>query len=118
MLNYKTVSLALGAILLVTATAGASVYLAKQQPAPPETAAVQPVQAPPPHKHHVQHAQNTAPKCDDGNIAGKAVGGVGGGVIGSLVGRGSGKTAATIGGALGGAYLGGETIPLQNATCR
>ncbi len=38
------------------------------------------------------HTQNTIAKCDDGNIAGKAVGGVGGGVIGSLVGKGSGKT--------------------------
>jgi uncharacterized protein YcfJ len=116
MLNYKTVSLVLGAVLLVAATAGASIYLTKQ-PVPPEKVAVQPTQ-PIRHVQHIQHAQNTTPKCDDGNIAGKAVGGVGGGVLGSLVGKGSGKTAATIGGTLGGAYLGGETIPLQNATCR
>jgi uncharacterized protein YcfJ len=113
MQNYKTVSLVLGAILLVITTAGASVYLTKQ-PAPPEKVAVEPTQ----HPQHARHTQATAAKCDDGNIAGKAAGGIGGGVIGSLVGRGSGKTAATIGGALGGAYLGGETIPLQNATCR
>jgi outer membrane lipoprotein SlyB len=108
MQDYKNVSLALGAVLLVVTTAGASVYLARQPPAPQPRKTVA-----------VERVHNTAvAKCNDGNIAGKAVGGVGGGVLGSLAGKGSGKTAATIGGTLGGAYLGGEMIPLQNATCR
>ncbi|MFH1159032.1 MAG: hypothetical protein V1721_09190 [Pseudomonadota bacterium] len=109
MQNYKTVSLVLGAILLVAAIAGASIYFTKQPVAPTErikVVAVQPsIEAPP-------------PGCDDGNIAGKVVGGVGGGVIGSLAGKGGGKTAATIGGTLGGAYLGGEVLPLNNVICK
>ena len=112
MQNYKTLSLVLGAIILVAATAGASVYLSKPQPAPAEKVGVV-------HRTQVaQPAQRTVAKCDDGNVAGKAVGGVGGGVIGSLAGKGNGKTAATIAGTLGGAYVGGEVIPLQNVTCR
>ena len=112
MQNYKTLSLVLGAVILVAATAGASVYLSRQQPAPAEKVVVV-------HKSHVgQPAQKAVPKCNDGNIAGKAVGGVGGGVIGSLAGKGNGKTAATIAGTLGGAYVGGEVLPLQNVTCR
>ena len=109
MQNYKTVSIVLGAILLVGATAGASVYLTKQ-PASVERAA---------STQSTQHsAQRVVERCNDDNIAGKAAGGVGGGVIGSLAGKGNGKTAATIAGTLGGAYLGGEVIPLQNVTCR
>ena len=112
MQNYKTLSLALGAIILVATTAAASVYLSKPQPAPAEKVAVV-------HRPRAeQPAQQVMPKCNDGNVAGKAVGGVGGGVIGSLAGKGNGKTAATIAGTLGGAYLGGEVIPLQNVTCR
>jgi uncharacterized protein YcfJ len=112
MQNYKTLSLVLGAALLVVTTAGASVYLSRQ-PAQ-ETATAKP----PPHAERVVVTQPVQRKCDDGNIAGKAVGGVGGGVLGSMVGKGSGKTAATIGGTLGGAYIGGEAIPLNNITCK
>ena len=113
MQNYKTVSLVLGAILLVTATAGASIYFT-QHPAPAEKARVVSHRTAQP----AQPAHQAVPACDDGNIAGKALGGVGGGVIGSLAGKGTGKTATTIGGTLGGAYLGGEVIPLKNVTCR
>jgi uncharacterized protein YcfJ len=105
MQNYKTVSLVLGAILLVAATAGASIYYTKEQSQPEHVVVV----------NHT--ARNIAVKCNDGNIAGKAVGGVGGGVIGSLAGKGNGKTAATIAGTLGGAYIGGKELPLQNVTC-
>lgn len=105
MQNYKTVSLVLGAIILVAATAGASIYYTKQ-PVQAERVVV------------VKHtSQKAAVRCDDGNIAGKAVGGVGGGVLGSLAGKGNGKTAATIGGTLAGAYIGGKELPLQNVTC-
>ncbi len=105
MQNYKTVSFVLGGILLVAATAGASIYFT-QQPVKTDQVVV------------VRHAtQKAAVRCDDGNIAGKAVGGVGGGVIGSLAGKGNGKTAATIGGTLAGAYIGGKELPLQNVTC-
>jgi len=74
------------------------------QPAPVKAQATAPVQ--------------TASNCDDGNVLGLVLGGAAGGIAGSQIGSGSGKTAATIGGALGGAYLGGEYIPLKNATCR
>jgi uncharacterized protein YcfJ len=112
MANYKTVSLVLGAVLLIAATAGASIYLTKHPSAPERLSR---------HGERVlvtQPVQQAVPKCNDQNIAGKAVGGVGGGVLGSMVGKGNGKTAATIGGTLGGAYLGGQVIPLQNATCQ
>ncbi len=62
--------------------------------------------------------QPVKPACNDGNILGYAAGGVAGGVLGHQIGKGKGNTAATIGGVLGGAYLGGQHIPLQNATCR
>jgi uncharacterized protein YcfJ len=109
MSNEKKTIIVLSAILLVVTTAGASIYLAK--PVQPEKIAV--IQR---HAPTSQHAVSS--NCNDGNIAGKAVGGVGGGVLGSLIGKGNGKTAATIGGTLGGAYVGGETIPLNNVTCR
>jgi outer membrane lipoprotein SlyB len=108
MINYKIISFALGTVLLVATTAATSVYFARDT-RQPEKVVIK--NAPPP-------AQKVVRKCDDGNIAGKAVGGIGGGVVGSLVGGGVGKTAATIGGTLGGAYLGGKTIPLQNSTCK
>jgi uncharacterized protein YcfJ len=110
MQNYKTLSLALASVLLVVATAGASVYFMKPPAQPAKVVVVQ----------HQVHSPAPVPvaKCDDGNISGKVVGGVGGGVIGSLAGKGNGKTAATIGGTLAGAYLGGQELPLHNATCR
>lgn len=116
MQNRKIVSLVSGVALLIAATAGTSAYLTKRT-LQPDTVSEK---APPPAEKIVtsKPVHTVQKKCDDGNIAGKAVGGVGGGVVGSLVGRGSGKTAATIAGALGGAYLGGEAIPLNNATCR
>ncbi len=124
--------LSLAGLLLMTITAGASVYLTKNNLTDDKPVAVA-------TKHHaatiktsqgikwdnanqaqrtqVQTVQ-TASACDDDNIAGKAVGGVGGGVLGSMLGKGKGKTATTIGGTLAGAYAGGEVIPLKNATCR
>lgn len=59
----------------------------------------------------------TAPACDDGNIAGTVLGGAAGGIVGSQIGNGSGQTAATIGGVVGGALLGREYIPTHNVTC-
>jgi len=114
------VSLVAGALLLVGATAGASVYLvenmAEKQPV---TISAAPVSAPgtvtfspPPSSATLQ------PVCDDGNIVGKVVGGAAGGIAGSQFGGGTGKTAATIGGAVGGVLLGEEFIPTQNVTCR
>lgn len=123
--------LSLAAILLVAATAGAAVYLTKENLNTPVDQVVTTT-----HNKHTTHKNNISwnnspaaqqqlqpqqvaqTNCDDGNIAGKAVGGVGGGIAGSFIGKGKGKTAATIGGALGGAYLGGEAIPLHNVTCR
>ncbi|MDE1153893.1 MAG: hypothetical protein PW788_15275 [Micavibrio sp.] len=121
MKNSKTYIIAAGVALLLVTTAGASVYLTKQSLLP-QTASS--------HSSRKQTSDivwndrvvaekraQAVPACDDGNIAGKAVGGVGGGVLGSLAGKGHGKTATTIAGTLGGAYLGGEAIPLKNVTC-
>lgn len=119
MKNSQTVILVLAAVLLVIATAGASVYFTRQTPAAQEKVVEKTIIAQPAAVRVVQ-TQNAAPvpDCNDGNIAGKAVGGVSGGVIGSLAGKGNGKTAATIGGTLGGAYLGGKVLPLNNVTCK
>jgi uncharacterized protein YcfJ len=135
-MNRKSIALlTLGAVLLVAITAGASVYMTKQHLTEDKAAAVEVKQPtakrrsasnsikwdnPAPARQQVQRTTTvqTASACNDDNIAGKAVGGVGGGVLGSLVGKGKGKTAATIGGTLAGAYVGGEAIPLHNATCR
>lgn len=118
-MKNKTIALTLGAVLLVAATAGASVLVMNNKTdAPVERTATT--------SNKTIHWNDPAPKstpahttaaCNDGNVAGKVVGGVGGGVLGSMVGKGKGKTAATIGGTLGGAYIGGETIPLNNVTC-
>lgn len=107
MQNYKAISVGLAVVLLMIATAGASVYLTKR-PSPATSAHI---------TEKVVVREPVQKKCNDGNIAGKALGGVGGGVLGSMVGKGDGKTAATIGGTLGGAYIGGEAIPLNNITC-
>lgn len=117
-MKNKTIALTLGAVLLIVATAGASVLVMNNK-------AETPVQRTATSKSTIQwndRAPQPAPArttaaCNDGNVAGKVVGGVGGGVLGSMVGKGKGKTAATIGGTLGGAYIGGETIPLNNVTC-
>lgn len=115
-MKKNTIIMALAAVLLVVATAGASVYLT-QENAKPDTVETKRVV----HTNTVVKSQpaptNTAAACNDGNIAGKVVGGVGGGVLGSMVGKGKGKTVATIGGTLGGAYMGGDVIPLNNVTC-
>lgn len=109
MLRKNTIILTLGGVLLVIATAAASVYVVKHDIPSKETVRQAPSQ---------RAAAQPKPNCDDGNIVGKAVGGVGGGIAGSMIGKGGGKTAATIGGTLGGAYVGGEVIPLNNVTCR
>lgn len=100
------------AIVLMSATVAAAVYISDRDEKPNTKAAA---------VSHTKTTQNNtqqaAATCNDGNIAGKVLGGVGGGVAGSMIGKGSGKTAATIGGTLGGAYIGGETIPLNNVTC-
>lgn len=106
-MKKQTMIMTAAAVLLVTATAGATAYYVDQKND---------------EKPAVTQARATAPaqqqvRCNDGNIAGKAVGGVAGGVLASNLGKGNGKTAATIGGTLGGAYIGGETIPLNNVTC-
>jgi len=113
--------------LMLVSTAAASVYLTRESMAPEQTTSSSES-----HKSNSDivwndraveqgrtqtRARPVAASCDDGNIAGKAVGGVGGGVLGSLAGKGHGKTATTIAGTLGGAYLGGEAIPLRNVTC-
>lgn len=127
--------LTVGALLLITATAGATAYFIQKDTAPDEITAAEAKNKPITTKRiksdniqwdkanaAPQQQRNapvqTASACNDGNIAGKVVGGVGGGVLGSMVGKGNGKTAMTIGGTLGGAYAGGEMIPLHNATCR
>lgn len=107
-MKKQTILMTVAAVLLVTATAGATAYYVDQKNEDKPATVVR-----------AQAAANIAPAagCDDGNIAGKAVGGVAGGVLASNVGKGNGKTAATIGGTLGGAYIGGEVIPLRNVTC-
>lgn len=116
--RYKVVSLILAAILLVITTAGASIYFAKEPSEPPEKIVEKTIIVQPSPRVVQTQSPAPVPNCNDGNIAGKAVGGVGGGVLGSLAGKGNGKTAATIGGTLGGAYLGGKAIPLNNVTCK
>jgi uncharacterized protein YcfJ len=129
MRNKKLITLAVGALLLVGATAAASVYLTRENmTSEKEVAATTAPKKSPAAKKDIVWNDNPQPRapqqqaaarsgCDDGNIAGKVAGGVGGGVLGSMVGKGNGKTVATIGGTLGGAYLGGQTLPLHNVTC-
>ena len=140
-MNKKQITfLTLGVLALMTVTAGASVYIAQSMSNDKNVSAADAKEIAAKQatvKHRVsqdikwddanskrrgqaveQAPVQTASACDDGNIAGKAVGGVGGGVLGSMIGDGKGRTAATIAGTLGGAYIGGEAIPLKNATCR
>lgn len=112
------VAFAAGAILLMGATAGASVYIMEnvvhERPAhiPAKEASTRETVT------FNQVLPAPQPVCDDDNIVGKVVGGAAGGIAGSQIGGGTGKTAATIGGAVGGALLGEEYIPTQNITCR
>lgn len=108
------VALGAGVILLMGATAGASVYVMKDQAHErPSTRTLA-------HETVTFNEPRTEalPPCDDDNIVGKVVGGAAGGIAGSQIGSGKGKTAATIGGAVGGALLGEEYIPTKNVTCR
>lgn len=122
MINKKTALIALGIVALVTTTAVASIYVAREMDGK-ETKTVSTTTKKTASADKVvwneprPAAAPAQPACNDGNIAGKALGGVGGGIAGSMIGKGNGKTAATIGGTLGGAYVGGEVIPLQNVTC-
>ncbi len=111
--------IAVGAGILVAATAGASALVMNQQNLAKTKAATSQAA----HKEEIRWNDSTPPpqkvvNCDDGNVVGAIAGGVGGGVLGSQLGDGKGKTAATIGGTLGGAYLGKEYIPTENVTCR
>jgi uncharacterized protein YcfJ len=114
------VAIGAGALLLVAATAGASVYLMEnndpEEKANTSTTRVSTQETI--HYNQPRQAQAPQPACDDDNIVGKVVGGAGGGLAGSQIGSGSGKTAATIAGAVGGTLLGEEYIPTKNVTCR
>lgn len=139
-----SLGIALIAIVMVAGVAGATIYKNYQPPQTMDEHAVAPGEggafrksssgknAPsepnnqtlPWHDQNPQPAPRAEripvakPACNDGNILGYAAGGVAGGVLGNQIGKGKGNAAATIGGVLGGAYLGGQHIPLQNATCR
>lgn len=115
MKTKNMIALAAGAILLVGATAGASVYVMDTQGEKPSAVSSTKV------KETVTFNQPRPaplPECDDDNIVGKVVGGAAGGLVGNQIGSGSGNTAATIGGAIGGTLLGEEYIPTKNVTCR
>lgn len=121
MKTKSVVALVAGAILLIGATAGASVYVMENMnDDSSETQAVVQTSS----KETVTYNQprttttQARPACDDDNIVGKVVGGVAGGVAGSQFGKGNGKTATTIGGSVGGALLGEEYLPTKNVTCR
>lgn len=101
-------AVAASAVLLVMATAGASVYMMENDTKDEKTEVV----------HVSSNNSQPTPKCDDDNIVGKVIGGAAGGVLGSQVGGGSGKTAATIGGSVGGTVLGEKYINTKNVTCR
>ena len=121
MKRKNIIAIALGAVALVAATAGASALvmnhnaISKTEPKSTHVAQKEEIRwndsAPAPAPQPVRH-------CDDGNVVGALAGGVGGGVLGSQIGHGKGKTAGTIAGTLGGAYLGKEYIPTDNVTCR
>jgi uncharacterized protein YcfJ len=118
MKTNNIIALVAGAILLIGATAGASVYVMenKGDEKPQSISSTKtPVQK---TVTYTQPRPAPLPECDDDNIVGKVVGGAAGGIAGSQIGSGNGKTAATIGGAVGGALLGGEYIPTKNVTCR
>lgn len=107
----------LGALLLVMATAGASAYVLRGQPADNNRSSKETISWSAP-RAEAPRAQPARVACNDDNIVGKVVGGVGGGLVGNQIGKGKGNTAATIGGAVGGTLLGEEYIPTHNVTCR
>ncbi|MGB4107360.1 MAG: glycine zipper 2TM domain-containing protein [Alphaproteobacteria bacterium] len=115
MKTKSLIALGAGAILLIGATAGASVYVMEnmvdESPSSTKTSAQETVT-------FNQPQMAALPPCNDDNIVGKVVGGAAGGLAGSQIGSGGGKTAATIGGAVGGSLLGEEYIPTKNVTCR
>ena len=122
-MNTKTiVAIVAGAILLVGATAGASVYMIeKNSDANVEELKTSSAIQTSNKEETITYSeprQAPRPACDDDNIVGKVVGGAAGGVAGSQFGKGNGKTAATIGGTIGGSLLGEEYIPTKNVTCR
>lgn len=114
--NYLLGGIALA--LLVSSVATATAYVTREHV---KASSVKAEIKKPVHKPRIQasNAQQPqpAPRCDDRNILGYVAGGAAGGILGNQIGNGSGKTMATIGGTLGGAYLGGQYIPLRNATC-
>lgn len=111
--RLQWIGIATAALLLVASSAALASYLVagEKEKKPVSTAHAVPLQK-------VAAAQPSLPRCDDSNILGYVAGGAAGGIVGNQVGKGSGNTAATIGGTLAGAYLGGQYIPLRNATCR
>ena len=117
MKTKSIIALGAGTILLIGATAGASVYVMENMndDAVSETVSKARVSS---SNETVNYTTTHQPTCDDDNIVGKVVGGAAGGVLGSQIGDGSGKTAATIGGSVGGTLLGEEYIPTKNVTCR
>ena len=109
-----------GVLVLMLATAGASVYITQEMAKPDKSFAETTVK----HEQISWNDPKPAPApaqatdCNDHNVVGKIGGGVVGGILGSKVGDGDGKTAATIGGTLGGSYVGGKYLPTQNVTCK
>lgn len=121
--NHKNyIVIAVAATLLTAGVAAAASYITKEN-IRSEQAVATPVKKPvaartATHTNASAAPQSAAPRCNDNNVLGYVAGGAAGGILGSQVGKGNGNTAATIGGTLGGAYLGGQYIPLHNATCR
>lgn len=103
-----------GVLLLMGATAGASVYFMGNNDQADNSIKVSSNET----VANSQTSSSSQANCNDDNIVGKVIGGIGGGLIGNQVGGGSGKTAATIGGSVGGTLLGEEYIPTKNVTCR
>ena len=120
-MNKKLIGAGIVMVVLVASTALATAYFTRELQPTAENHV-------PPAQHartsgqgHSQSAASSAPgqpRCDDSNVLGYVAGGAAGGIVGNQIGKGSGNTAATIAGTLGGAYLGGQYIPLKNATCR
>lgn len=104
-----------GGVVLIGATAAASVYVMKNMD---EEKPVKVSSASQAVRTQQPAAQPQQVRCDDDNIVGKVVGGTAGGLIGNQIGSGKGNTAATIGGAVGGTLVGEEFIPTRNVTCR
>ncbi len=119
MKTKSIIAIGAGAILLIGATAGASVYVMENmdgnEPSDMNKARVSSNET---ITYNQPRQVSTQPACDDDNIVGKVVGGTIGGIAGNQIGGGSGKTAATIGGSVGGTVLGEEYIPTDNVTCR